>query len=37
LRGITMDGRLQLETSRGEQILAASGDVRMRAVDTYAN
>jgi BirA family biotin operon repressor/biotin-[acetyl-CoA-carboxylase] ligase len=37
LRGITMDGRLQLETSRGERILAASGDVRMRAVDTHAN
>jgi BirA family transcriptional regulator, biotin operon repressor / biotin---[acetyl-CoA-carboxylase] ligase len=37
LRGITIDGRLQLETSGGEQFLAASGDVRMRAVDTTVN
>ncbi len=37
LRGITMDGRLQLQTSRGEQFLAVSGDVRMRAVDTNVN
>jgi len=37
LCGITMDGRLQLQTSRGEQLLAASGDVHMRAVDTNVN
>jgi BirA family biotin operon repressor/biotin-[acetyl-CoA-carboxylase] ligase len=36
LTGITMDGRLRLETSEGEQILAAAGDVRMRSVDTSA-
>lgn len=34
LSGMTSDGRLRLETPRGEQVLAASGDVRMRSVDT---
>ncbi len=34
LSGIMVDGRLRLETSQGEQVLAASGDVHMRSVDT---
>ncbi len=34
LSGMTADGRLRLETTQGEQVLAASGDVRMRSVDT---
>jgi BirA family biotin operon repressor/biotin-[acetyl-CoA-carboxylase] ligase len=34
LSGITTDGRLRLETTWGEQVLAACGDVRLRSVDT---
>jgi BirA family biotin operon repressor/biotin-[acetyl-CoA-carboxylase] ligase len=34
LCGMTVDGRLRLETPQGEQFLAACGDVRMRSVDT---